>query len=73
MTVKELCDALRPGVNGEKPVFVRATWHGEAPAHGEFRILGVDDDLEPDTGEEEVWIDCTQDGGLVETLAIREH
>ena len=62
MTVKQLCDELRPDVNGDKRVCVRATWHGEAPAHGEFRILGVDDDLEPDTGEEEMRIDCTQDG-----------
>ena len=61
MTVKDLCDLLAQ-TNGQLPVFARCKWHGEAPADDQFEIAFVTEELEPDTGDGVVMIECQQDG-----------
>jgi hypothetical protein len=65
MTVHHLRELLRMAPENEYlDVIVRVTWPGEelgeAPPHREFRVCGVIVDLEPDTGEDRVLIDCDQ-------------
>lgn len=59
MTVKELSDTLQ-GLDGELPVIVRARWTGEAPAHDEFEPKFCTEELERDTGDHQVVIECQQ-------------
>ena len=62
MTVKELCELLDPETNGHLPVIVRCRWSGEAPAHDQFEPKYATEELEPDTAEDIVYIECQQDG-----------
>lgn len=62
MTVKELVDVLDVKVNGNLPVIARCRWQGEAPAHDQFDIEFVTEELEPDTGEGVVMLECRQEG-----------
>ena len=61
MTVKELCDLLEPQDNGDLPVVVRCTWHGETPAHDQFDIKTIIITLERDTGDDLVMIEAVQE------------
>lgn len=62
MTVRELCNALRPEENGDLPVIVRARWHGESPAHDEFSVDNAVAHMDADTAEDEMVILASQDG-----------
>jgi hypothetical protein len=61
MTVKELIDLLDPSENGSIPVQIRCRWQGEAPAHEFFDPKYATQELEPDTGEAVVTIECQQE------------
>ena len=62
MTVRELCELLEVKENGDLPVSVQCSWHGEAPADNQFEIKSVVITLERDTAEDICVIECRQDG-----------
>ena len=62
MTVKELSELLDVQTHGDLPVMVRCRWHGDAPAHDLFDPQFVSLELEPDTAEEQIVIECQQNG-----------
>jgi hypothetical protein len=61
MTVKELIDLLDVQQYGGLPVQIRCRWSGEAPAHDLFDVKYATEELEPDTGEAVVTIECQQE------------
>lgn len=62
MTVKELSELLDIETHADLPVMVRCRWHGEVPAHDQFDPQFVTVELEPDTAEDVLMIECQQNG-----------
>ena len=62
MTVKELTELLEPLVNGDIDVGVRCRWHGHVPPSDEWEIDYVSLTVNPETQQQIVTIQCSQEG-----------
>lgn len=62
MILKELCAMLDQVEDRELPVIVRCAWPDDGPAHNQFELAYIRQELEPDTGDDVIYLECRQDG-----------